>query len=59
MRGERDRVLPASSNERFRNALAGPVRMAVVEGAGHLPELDAPEALARIVHAFLADQEVA
>ena len=59
VRGERDRVLPASSNERFRDALAGPVRMAVVEGAGHLPELDAPEALARIVHAFLADQEVA
>lgn len=59
VRGERDRVLPASYNERFRDALAGPVRLAEVEGAGHLTELDAPDALARMVHAFLSDQEVA
>ena len=57
VRGERDRVLPASYLERFREALAGPVSVEVVEGAGHLPELDAPDALARIVHAFLADQQ--
>lgn len=57
VRGDRDRVLPASSNKRFRDALAGPVRMAEVDSAGHLPELDAPDVLARIVHAFLADQE--
>lgn len=58
LRGGKDRVLPASYNERFAAAIAGPVRSAVIEDAGHLPELDAPDALARELNAFLADQEV-
>ena len=57
LRGERDRVLPASYNARFADALAGPVRSTEIAAAGHLPELDAPEALAREINAFLADQE--
>ena len=56
LRGEKDRVLPASYSQRFADAVAGPVRMGTVVGAGHLPELDAPEALAREINAFLADQ---
>ena len=56
-RGEQDQVLPASYNERFAAALAGPVRQATIAAAGHLPELDAPDALAREIVAFLADQE--
>ena len=56
LRGEKDRVLPASYSQRFADALAGPVRTGTVAGAGHLPELDAPEALAREINAFLADQ---
>ena len=59
LRGDKDRVLPASYNERFAKALAGPVRSAAIADAGHLPELDAPEALAREINAFLADQELA
>lgn len=57
LRGDEDRVLPASYNERFRGALAGEVRSATIAGAGHLAELDAPEATAREINAFLADQE--
>lgn len=57
LRGEQDQVLPASYNARFAEALAGPVRSAEIADAGHLPELDAPEALARQINAFLADQE--
>ena len=57
LRGERDRVLPASSNARFAAALAGPVESASLPDAGHLPELDAPEALARAINAFLSNQE--
>ena len=56
LRGEKDRVLPASYNQRFAGALAGPVRTATIAESGHLPELDAPEALAREINAFLADQ---
>ena len=59
LRGEKDRVLPASYNERFAAALAGPVRSASIADAGHLPELDAPDALARQINAFLADQQFA
>ena len=58
LRGSEDQVLPPSSNERFRAALAGPVRTATIEGAGHLPELDRPDDLAREINAFLADQEL-
>lgn len=57
LRGANDRVLPASYNERFRAALAGPVRAGTIANAGHLPELDAPDDLARQINAFLADQE--
>ena len=57
LRGQEDRVLPASYNERFRAALPGEVRAATIANAGHLAELDAPEATAREINAFLADQE--
>lgn len=56
LRGEKDQVLPASYNARFAAALAGPVRSATIADAGHLAELDAPEATAREINAFLADQ---
>ena len=56
LRGEKDRVIPASYNQRFAGALAGPVRSASIADAGHLPELDTPVALGREINAFLADQ---
>lgn len=58
LRGSEDRVLPESSNERFRTALPGTTRQGTIEGAGHLPELDSPDDLARQINAFLADQEI-
>lgn len=58
LRGEADRVLPASYNARFADALAGEVRTVSIPDAGHLPELDAPDELARQINAFLADQEL-
>ena len=58
LRGDRDRMLPASYNERFRDALGGPARTATIGSAGHLAELDAPDELALQILAFL-DQEFA
>lgn len=51
--GERDSFAPASGHD-----LAARMRAAVVdviEDAGHLPQLDQPEALARRIGRFLAD----
>lgn len=56
-RGAEDRVIPASYLARFAAGISGPVREAVIDDAGHLVELDRPEALAREIHAFLSDQE--
>ncbi len=57
-RGAEDRVIPASYQQRFAAGIAGPVRETVIDAAGHLAELDQPEALARHIHAFLSDQEL-
>ena len=57
-RGAEDRVIPASYLARFAAGISGPVREAVIDDAGHLVELDRPEALAREIHAFLSDQEL-
>jgi pimeloyl-ACP methyl ester carboxylesterase len=47
--GERDRIVPRSYAERFAKAIAGPTRVEIVPGAGHLAELDCPDAVARAV----------
>ena len=57
-RGAQDRVLPAAYNARFAAGIRGPVRQASIDDAGHLPELDQPDALARQINAFLSDQEI-
>ena len=51
--GQEDRVLPASYRQRFQHALPH-ARLAVVEGAGHLVDLDAPQTLAGLVEEFLS-----
>ena len=58
VRGAADRVIPASYVTRFAAGIAGPTREAVIDDAGHLAELDQPEALAREINAFLSDQEL-
>ena len=44
--GAEDRIVPPSYAKRFADALGGPARGPPIPGAGHLAELDAPEALA-------------
>jgi len=50
--GAEDRVLPASYRQRFQRALPH-ARLEVVADAGHLVDLDAPQALAHLVEEFL------
>ena len=50
--GADDRVLPASYRQRFQHALPH-ARLQVVDDAGHLADLDAPQTLARLVEEFL------
>ena len=51
--GAQDRVLPASYAKRFADRLGGLVQIRSIEGAGHMAELDAPDAVADAVLAFL------
>lgn len=57
LRGSDDRVMPAIYQERFASALGGAVTCETLADAGHLAEIDAPEACARMVNAFLSSQE--
>ena len=50
--GAHDRVLPVSYRQRFQRALPH-ARLEVVDDAGHLVNLDAPQALANLVEEFL------
>ena len=52
--GAEDRVLPASYAKRFADGLGGMVRRSEIEGAGHMPEIDAPDATAAACLSFLA-----
>lgn len=51
--GSRDRVLPPAEAERLRARIPGS-RVVVLPGAGHLPQREQPEALARAVAEFVA-----
>jgi pimeloyl-ACP methyl ester carboxylesterase len=51
--GGEDRVLPASYAKRFAERIAGWVEIRSIEGAGHVAEIDAPDAVADAVLAFL------
>ena len=52
--GEQDRVVPLAQAEYFRT-LRPDARLAVIEGAGHLPHQEQPEKTARALLAFLRD----
>lgn len=47
--GETDRVMPRSYADRFAAAIGGKTTLATIPGAGHLADLDAPDALADAV----------
>jgi pimeloyl-ACP methyl ester carboxylesterase len=53
--GGEDRLVPASYAKRFADGIAGPTRIRSIEGAGHRIDLDAPEAAAEAVLAFLRE----
>jgi pimeloyl-ACP methyl ester carboxylesterase len=52
--GSGDRVIPVSYRARFVDGISGDVQVEVIEGAGHLVDLDTPTALARSVDAWLS-----
>lgn len=54
LRGEDDRVIPQSYAARLAEAISGPVSVQTIPGAGHTAEIDAPEAVAQAVLAFIA-----
>jgi abhydrolase domain-containing protein 6 len=47
--GEQDRVMPKSYAERFAAAIKGKSKIAVIPAAGHLAELDQPDAVAEAI----------
>jgi pimeloyl-ACP methyl ester carboxylesterase len=51
--GEDDVLLPRSYAERFASAISGQVQIETIPGAGHLAEIDAPEACAERIARFL------
>jgi pimeloyl-ACP methyl ester carboxylesterase len=51
--GEQDRLIPPSYAKRFASGIAGPTTLRQIPGAGHLAQIDAPEAVAQAVLDFL------
>jgi len=47
--GDADRILPRSTARKFARGVGGKSAIKVVPGAGHLVDLDAPDALAKLV----------
>ncbi|TMA32937.1 MAG: alpha/beta fold hydrolase [Deltaproteobacteria bacterium] len=52
--GAEDRLVPPGYAKRFADALGGPAEIRQIPGAGHMAELDEPEAAAAAVLEFLA-----
>lgn len=51
--GQEDRIVPPAYAEEFARRIAG-ARVATVDGAGHAPHLERPDAVSRLVGEFLA-----
>ncbi|NQU73004.1 MAG: alpha/beta hydrolase [Rhodospirillales bacterium] len=54
IRGDADRIIPASYGEKFSNRISGDVTIENIPGAGHLAELDCPAEVAREITAFMS-----
>lgn len=52
--GEADRVIPPAYAQTFAQAMKAPTQARTVPGAGHLADVDAPEAVAEALLAFFA-----
>jgi pimeloyl-ACP methyl ester carboxylesterase len=53
--GEQDTVVPPFYAQRFASAISGKARVQIIPGAGHLADLDDPDAVARTVLGFLGN----
>lgn len=51
--GEQDRIMPPAYAETFAKGISGPTTIRTISGAGHLAELDQPEAVTKEILAFL------
>ncbi len=51
--GEQDRIMPRAYGETFATGISGPTTIRIIEGAGHLAELDQPPCVAAAITAFL------
>ncbi len=54
--GEADEVVPAVYPQLYAERIGAPVRIATLPQAGHLADLDQPEALARLIAGFLDEE---
>ncbi len=52
--GTQDRIMPTSYAERFRAAIKGETEVRMIDGAGHLAELDQPHAVAEAILGWTA-----
>ena len=52
--GETDRVMPRAYAERIAKTMKGPTEIRTIAGAGHLAELDQPDATAAAIEKFLS-----
>jgi pimeloyl-ACP methyl ester carboxylesterase len=50
--GEQDRIMPKSYAERLAKAISGKTEIKLIAGAGHLAELDKPQAVAEAILGF-------
>lgn len=54
MRGDADRIIPASYGEKFQAGISGEVTIESIADAGHLAELDQPDKAARLITDFMS-----
>ncbi|MGH7044189.1 MAG: alpha/beta fold hydrolase [Acetobacteraceae bacterium] len=54
MWGAEDKIMPRGYADRFRQSITGPTEFQVIDGAGHLAELDRPQAVAEAILAWTA-----
>lgn len=52
LRGSEDQVIPASYMKKFAALISGPTKTITINGAGHLAELDEPQAVAKAILEF-------
>jgi pimeloyl-ACP methyl ester carboxylesterase len=53
LRGDADRIIPASYGEKFRTGITGELTIESIPDAGHLAELDQPDETARAITSFM------